>query len=314
MKGKRWIKYILRSFVILFILVNLIVLSHAYHFTHFDTKVRSRTRIENQTTTSRAKMLLTGVQLPRPRTRRIPKIPYKTHFIKSDVILESWDFPVNKSNTIVLMFHGYGGEKSSLLANSALFNAMGYQTILTDFRGAGGSKGNTTALGYKEARDVKVVYDFAKKTYPKKKVVFYGFSMGAVAILKAASEYDLDLRAIIAEAPFASLRQATINRFEMMGLPAHPFTEALIFYGGLLQGFNAFEHSSVEYAKKVTAPCLIQRGANDKRVNSSEINAIYQALEGPKQSVTYPNSGHFYYLWNDKGVWVNTVQKFIMAH
>ena len=41
-----------------------------------------------------------------------------------------------------------------LLAPAQAFHRLGYDAILVDFRGVGGSSGNTTTLGVREAQDV----------------------------------------------------------------------------------------------------------------------------------------------------------------
>ena len=49
--------------------------------------------------------------------------------------------------------------------------------------GSGGSEGNETTIGYKEAEEVKSCYDYVAGQ-GEKRIFLFGTSMGAAAILK----------------------------------------------------------------------------------------------------------------------------------
>src|SRR5437773_2704643 len=72
-------------------------------------------------------------------------------------LIQCWSIKTDSAKGTVILFHGYGGQKSSLLGKSNEFIEQGYNTLLVDFMGSGGSEGNQTTMGYKEAEEVKNV-------------------------------------------------------------------------------------------------------------------------------------------------------------
>jgi pimeloyl-ACP methyl ester carboxylesterase len=95
----------------------------------------------------------------------------------------------------------------------------------------------------------------------------------------------------------------------------NPFLSArlLMFWGGLQNGFWAYSHNPVEYAKAIKCPTLLLYGEADNRVSREEIDEIYKSLAGKKQLVTYPLSGHEDYLWKYHDKWVGDVTGFLKS-
>lgn len=137
--------------------------------------------------------------------------------------------------------------------------------------------------------------------------------MGSAAILKAIADKDKNIspEAIILEAPFARLVNAVSSRLKAIKIPAFPMTQLMVFWGGIQQGFNGFNHNPVIYAKSVECPTLILQGKLDKWTTLEEINQILQNLQGFKQLVIFPDAGHDLLVTVDKQLWKQSVEKFI---
>lgn len=301
------------GFVALLLLVvgNVVCYNHAHSFTHF-TETGSRTqKPEMLTTAEKIKTLFTGVSIPKPVNDKKPKQPYETIELQSHEKLEGWLIKKPKHRGLVILFHGYSSSKSGILNYSNEFQKMGYSTLLIDFMGSGGSEGLQTTIGMKESRDVNVAFEFAKNNYPNDEIILFGSSMGAVSIMKAINDYDLEPEKIILECPFGSMVGTTKKRFEAMGLPSFPMAEILLFYGGLQNGFNAFTHNPTEYAKNIETPTLLIRGAKDKRVTATEVDEIFENLKGEKELLRLEKSGHENYLINSREIWIEAAQKFL---
>jgi alpha-beta hydrolase superfamily lysophospholipase len=145
--------------------------------------------------------LIFGVNNPRPVNKSVPNEKFETITLKSYKTIECWKIKSDSSKGTVILFHGYGGSKSTMLDKSDEFGKLGYSTLLVDFLGSGGSEGNQTTVGFKEAEDVKTCYDYLV-SQGEQKIFLFGTSMGAVAILKAISDYDIQPAGIIIECPF----------------------------------------------------------------------------------------------------------------
>jgi alpha-beta hydrolase superfamily lysophospholipase len=296
-----------------FLLINVVAAMHAYKFTHFNGAARgSRTGTPASLSFGqRIETLFLGIKNARPQNNALPQVPFETvHFSAGGNRIESWWLPVTNPRGTVIIFHGYLGEKSGMLNKAYVLRTAGYNTLLVDFRGSGGSEGNSTTLGFWEAEEVGAAYDhiLKKTTGP---IYLYGTSMGAVAILKALSESNLQPAGIVLECPFGSLYQTVAARFRNMGVPAFPMAGLLLFWGGAENGFWAAGHNPARYAGSVRCPALLLWGREDASVSAAETRAIYTALKGPKMLKIWEGMGHQDYLRKEPQAWPATVLGFL---
>ena len=311
MKKRNLYKPLLWTILLAFLVINAIAFFHAYKFTHFDTSGSSERRSATELSfTQKLGMLLFGVDLPRPTNKTIPSQAYETIKLQSNKEIECWYIPIDSAKGTVILFHGYGGEKSSMLDKAEVFQQLGYNTLLADFMGAGGSEGVQTTIGFKEAIQVKTCIDYLKKR-GEQNIVLFGTSLGATAIMKAMKDYQPETKALLLECPFGTMLQTVKNRFSIMDVPSFPMAHLLVFWGGAQNGFNAFAHNPTEYAKVITTPTLLLYGEKDDRVTIAETHAIFTNLAGPKKLVTYPLAGHENYLNKYEADWTNEVAQFL---
>ena len=308
-KKSRLAGRLLRVFIVIFILMNVIAAFHAYRFTHFDNKKITNRKSFQHTITEKASTIIFGVDNPRPENKTKPSRPYKIIRLHSNKVIEAWFIHADHPKGTVMLFHGYGGEKSAMLDKSEEFLRMGYNTFLVDFMGAGNSEGNQTTIGYREGEEVKSCYDFLRRK-GEQNIILYGTSMGAVAILKAINDYHLQPQSIIIQSPFGTLYQTVCSRFDMVNIPTFPMAGLLVFWGGLENGFWAFGHSPVNYARNVTCPALLMYGEQDIKVSRQEIDAIFKNLPVNKVLKTFPLGGHENLL-KYKADWENSVSSFL---
>jgi alpha-beta hydrolase superfamily lysophospholipase len=311
MTSRLFFKRFLWFLLLLIFCINVVALFHAYKLTHFDaTATRKIENAYGLSTADKLGLVLTGADMPRPKNKTWPARPYQTVRLKSNKAIECWYIPRDSAKGTVALFHGYGGEKSGMLDKAEVFRQLGYNTLLVDFMGAGGSEGVQTTIGYKEAQQVKTCVDYLLQK-GEKNIVLFGTSMGAAAVMKAMDDHSLPVRSLVLECPFSSMLQTVKNRFAMMGAPSFPLAHVLVFWGGAQNGFNAFAHNPAEYAKDITTPTLLLWGEKDDRVKRQETAEIFQRLAGPKKLVTYPEAGHENYLSKYKEQWTGDVAQFL---
>jgi alpha-beta hydrolase superfamily lysophospholipase len=297
-----------------FVAVNVVAWRHARAMSRFVRSGERTAAPEKLGALAKARVLLTGVTLTRPENRRTPKevgLEFQTvRFAGAKGIqLEAWFVSANSaSNGVVLLFHGYGASKESLLSPAIEFQALGWDTLLVDFHGSGGSAGDTTSAGWHEAEDVAAAFAEAAKLAPRKPRVLYGVSMGAAACLRAIHANGVKPDALILECPFDRMLTTVQHRFHAMRLPSFPFAELLVFWGGQSGGFNAFAHNPVDYAPAVHCSTLMMHGAKDPRVSVREVERIYEKLGGGKALVIFPKLGHQSYVESDVNAWREQVK------
>ncbi len=299
--GRKSRKWFFQVVLIAFCFLNVLSYIGAYALTHFSSPGHL------------------GLGIPRPTSSKLPSdigLAYVSQrvSINQNEWLDTWFISAQRpvSSGTVLLFPGNGGSKAKqLLAPTEVFHHLGYDTFLIDFRGVGGSSGNTTTLGVREAKDVALALSYAQRSNFQRPFILYGVSMGSAAILKAIAHETVNPDAVILELPFARLLDAVRSRLRAIRVPTFPIAEMLVFWGSIQHKFNGFTHNPVTYAKQVQCPALLLHGRLDKWTTITEIKQIFQNLNGSKELTIFPNTGHSLLVTVDKEHWQRSVAQFL---
>lgn len=296
----------------IFIIMNGIAFMHAYKLTHFSSSTATKTKSPDKLNwLEKTETLFLGVSNPRPVNTMTPAQPYSTVYLPGNTKTECWLMKNDTAKGTVIIFHGYSGNKSLMLDKAGKFLEAGYNTLLVDFMGSGGSVGNRTTIGFKEGEQVYAAWHYLTGL-GEKNIILFGTSMGSVAIMKAIADHGIVPAALILECPFGSMYQTVAARFNNMNLPAFPMAGLLVFWGGIQNGFNGFSHRPDQYAKQIKSPVLLLYGEKDKYVSKEEIDNIYSNINAPKKLVSYPLAGHENYLKQYDREWTNDVRSFLL--
>lgn len=310
---KKWIKRFLYIVLVFFILLNIICASQAYYFTHYFEHV-------DQTKEAGITDILLGTEVPKSVVVDSLKIPHTSVSFKTKdgLKLAAWqlDHKANKDTLTakgtVLMFHGYGSCRSGIINEAIAFYNMGYNVLMTDFRSHGQSDGSASTIGYTEAEDVKLAYDYIHSS-SEKNIILWGVSMGAATISKTIHDYsDVQPSKIILEMPYGTMVEAAEGMLRNMGMAQEPFGTLLIFWGGAEQGYWAYGMKPEEFVKNIHCPVLLQWGRNDVRVHENETQEIFANLgASQKKLVIYDNSGHESLYTKEPAKWLQSVNDFL---
>ncbi len=291
--------------------MNFVAIFHSYKFTHFvDSKIEKTKDPKSLSTGQKIKTLIFGVSNPRPENLTTPASDFETIKLNSNKEIECWSIKTKNANGTVILFHGFGGNKSSMLDKAEVFLGLGYNIFLVDFMGSGGSEGNQTTIGFLEAEQVKTCFDYLTEK-GEQNIYIFGTSMGSVATMKAINDFDIKPKGIIIECPFGSMYKTVSARFKTMNSPTFPMAGLLVFWGGLQSGFWAFGHNPTDYAKKINCPTLLLYGAKDEKVSREEIDQIFNNLGGHKTLKMYQEEGHENYFTKYKNHWTRDIQEFL---
>jgi alpha-beta hydrolase superfamily lysophospholipase len=311
---KKFFKRVLKICGALFILLNIMTAFYAYKFTNVKNAfAETNKRKIEKTTWSKIKDVVLNSDAVKLKNSIIPDTSFQTVYLitKDNLKLEGWYIKTDSiAKGTVLLFHGHGSNKSSVINEARSFLKMGYNTFLLDFRAHGSSEGNICTIGYYESEDVTLAYNYIKDK-GEKNIMLWGISMGAAAITKAINDDSLQPSKIILEMPYGTLLQATEGRTRMLGLPEEPVSALITFWGGIERGFWAFNLKPEEYARKIKCPVLLQWGKNDPRVSKNEIEMIYNNISAPKKLVVYENSQHESLCSNEPDKWEEVVKNFL---
>lgn len=307
---------ILIIFLAGFVGLNILAYNHARAMTTYVATGTRTSQPEKLSRWQRIHVLLTGVNITRPESNLSPQsLTQETQVIhipvNDTITLEAWYANLGASTPLVIMFHGYADEKTAILEEARTFLDLQVSVLLVDFRGSGGSSESYTTVGYWEADDVEAAYRFAKDQYNHSQHILFGQSKGAVAILRALQQHEMEPDAVIIEAVFDTMLNTVRNRFRAMNTPSFPNAELLVFWGGQQHGFNAFRHNPIDYATTLTIPALFMHGENDPRATLTEGRRVFEAVPGPKKWVTFPQSAHESYVGPHPDTWRQAILRFL---
>ena len=312
---KRWIAVAVVFATIGFAGLNLLAYSHARSMMHFTTGGQRSHKPEDLNAWQKVKVLLGGVNLPRPMGHRSPaSLAAGCRALAiagpDGITLGAWYCDRGRETPLVILFHGYAAEKTSLMAEARTILDLS-SVLLVDFRGSGGSSEAYTTIGVLEAEDVAAIMRFAGQKLPHTRHILFGHSMGAAAILRAIHQYGIQPEAVILEAVYDTLLNTVRNRFRAMRLPSFPSAELLVFWGGRQWGFDGFRHNPVDHAASVRCPALFMHGANDTRTTLEEGRRVFDAVPGRKKFVVFDQSGHASYVATHPNRWRKAVGEII---
>lgn len=317
-KGKSLLRRLLIILATCFVLLNVYIAIQAYTTTHFNpdaTKRQTLDSLKQSSVLDKAKTLLLGVNIPKPRTDSVPTRAFEKIFIpvEDGKQLAAWLMqPDSTSRGMVVYFHGYTDQKSFLLNYAYETLNMGYSALLIDFMGAGESYGVQSTIGYKEAENVKAVYDYITGTLGEKHIFFIGYSMGAAAIIKAQHDYQFPIAGLVAEASYGTMFGTMQVRIGGKNLISTAMTGLYSFWGSVINGINIFEMNPEEYVKKIEVPTIIACGDQDEYIPVEETKRIYNNVASKqKQLVIYEGTRHVPYLNDHREQWTTVIRDFL---
>ena len=300
-----------------FAALNVLAYRHAHAMMHYAPGGARTDKPEALSSLSKFRVLLAGVNLPRPLDERPVTVLAPNAYALSidapgDIKLSAWYASQGLNAPLAIFFHGYSTEKTRLLLEAQNILSMGASVMLVDFRGAGGSSESYTTLGLLEAKDVAAAVQYAQIHLPHSALILYGQSMGSAAILRAIHAQGVQPDGVILESVFDSMLGTIRNRFDAMGIPSFPSAELLTFWGGRQFGFNGFAHNPVDYARSLKCPALFLHGADDPRATLAKGRRVFDASPSRwKQFVVFENVGHDSYAAQHPDLWRAAVRPFI---
>ncbi len=237
------------------------------------------------------------------------------------VLLRGWKVrSKNPNGNWVLLFHGQADNRVGTVGQSEFLLRAGYSVVMMDARAHGASEGSIATYGWLERNDTRAIIDallvqqlppgisvqmhppFGSRegsgNFPAPPHIFaLGESMGAGIVLQSAAA-DPRIEAVVAESPFASLREAT---YDYAGLQKYPWLGktlfvpgawSLLYRGEIIARFPAAEVSPQHAVAARAFPVLLICDENDVVLPCRHAEMIYAAARGLKQLWIVPRAFH----------------------
>jgi uncharacterized protein len=213
-------------------------------------------------------------------------------------LLRGWKVRSAKPNgNWVLVFHGVADNRVGAAGQAEVLLQAGYSVVMMDARAHGASDGPMATYGWLERRDTRAVVDMLEAAEHPRHLFALGESMGAgIALQSAAVEPRIE--AVVAEASFASLREASydyagLQRYPLLGMTLlAPGAWTMVYHGELAAGFPAGEVSPEKAVAARPFPVLLICDAEDTVLPCRHTKRIYAAALGRKQMWVVPRAFH----------------------
>jgi pimeloyl-ACP methyl ester carboxylesterase len=205
--------------------------------------------------------------------------------ISEDLELRAWIAKGQPDKAAFVVVHGFGDTIESYVEHARRLIERGHTVILPELRGHGGSEGRITTLGGRESEDVRTAMRYLREEgLAETGIGLMGFSMGAVAVLLAASDQP-DVRVVIVEAPYDTLRNTVAHHAKIIfHLPSWvPLIPLTIRAAEWRADFDAEAIDSVAAARRIKAPLLAIVDGEDERMPESVVRRIVDAHPSPNR-------------------------------
>ncbi|MEM6312547.1 MAG: alpha/beta hydrolase [Planctomycetota bacterium] len=204
--------------------------------------------------------------------------------------------PAGNAERTVVLAHGLGGGKADFLPMAAQFVPHGYNVLMLDCRAHGGSGGQRSSFGKREARDVAAAFAWVVENRPTaaRQLFGVGASMGAAALIHAAADNpDVDAIAVVGtyEDLGTMAGDATDQVFtwpvsEIAKWVALPLASA--HAGTDLAAFRPADAAANLWPR----PLLVVHAENDEIIPFRHAEALHAAAAQPKRQYWSDTGGH----------------------
>jgi alpha-beta hydrolase superfamily lysophospholipase len=212
--------------------------------------------------------------------------------------LRGWKVrPQEPNGSWVLLFHGVADNRLGVIGQSEILLRAGYSVVMMDQRAHGESGGAIATYGWLERQDTRAVVDALASSEHPAHIFALGESMGAGIALQSAGA-DSRIEAVAAEAPFASLREASYDyagfqEYPLLGKTLFaPGAWMMLYRGGKLAGFPAAGVSPEQAVATRNFPVLLICDEADTTLPCRHAKRIYAAARGPKSLWMVPGAFH----------------------
>ena len=200
-------------------------------------------------------------------TPKLAGLQYQDLYLKTPdgINLHGWYVPAAQPRGTVLFLHGNAGNISHRIDSLKMFNRLGFNTLIFDYRGYGNSGGKPTEEG--TYRDAETAWRYLSDQLhiPGCRIVVYGESMGgAVAAWLAARQKPA---ALVIASSFTSVPD--------MGQQLYPYLPVRLV--------TRIHYDTREYLRSVSVPVLIAHSPEDDIIPFAHGQALFAAAKPPKQ-------------------------------
>jgi pimeloyl-ACP methyl ester carboxylesterase len=212
----------------------------------------------------------------------------------SGSLLRAWFMRGTPGRGAVLLLHGMGANRGTMLGRIRFLHDDGYTVLAPDFQAQGESGGAHVTFGQLESADAHSAEAFLRQEAPGERVGVIGVSMGGAAALVGHAPLDAD--ALVLESVYPTIRAALSDRLAVwlgpLGFLAPAVAPVLLDLVGPEVGVTADSLRPIDRIGFERAPILMLAGTEDLYTPLSEAHALFARAAAPKQFWAVNGAGH----------------------
>lgn len=214
--------------------------------------------------------------------------------------IHGWFIPYDRNSdtqkqATILFFHGNAGNISHRLDSIKLFNKLGLNMLIIDYRGYGQSTGKPTEAGTYQDAEAAWYYLTATRGIKENKIILFGRSLGGSVAAWLASQHT----------PAALIIESSFSSAPSMGRRIYPFLPVRLL--------SRFQYNTKEYIKEINCPVLVAHSRDDDIIPYEEGRDIFDAAHEPKQFLEMRGSHNDGFIVSGSS-YVDGLKSFINTH
>lgn len=200
----------------------------------------------------------------------------------------------------VLYFHGNGEVVSDYDHIASMYNRMGLNLFVADYRGYGASGGRPTLSN--TVSDASIVFgalgDILDSRDYRRDVFVMGRSLGSMSAIEVANRYQAGIKGLIIESGFTSFAS-------FASLVLH------LGFAVISPGIEDLEFPNLAGIRTIAVPTLIIHGEDDQIIPAAEGEALFRGSAAKdKKLVLVPGAGHNDIMWMGMESYLGAIREF----
>jgi uncharacterized protein len=227
-----------------------------------------------------------------PQSRGLPFEPVRLKTEDGEQLAAWWVAAAAPAQGSVLLFHGNAGNISHRIEYAKMFYALGYNTLLVDYRGYGESSGEPSEQG--TYRDAAASWQWLTQTrgVAASDIVIFGESLGGGVASWLAARHPA--RALILASTFTSIPD--------LGAEVYPWLP--------VRWISRIHYDSRAHVEKIRMPLLVAHSPADELIPYTHGKRLHAAAHEPKAFLELAG-GHNEGFVFARDEWVKALQGFL---
>jgi pimeloyl-ACP methyl ester carboxylesterase len=206
--------------------------------------------------------------------------------------LSGWFVRQDNATKAVVLLHGNGSSRRQMIARARLFHDEGYAVLLYDARGHGTSEGNKVSAGWFETADLLGALDYLQ-TGGFHEIGCLGVSQGGATILLAAEKLPKEVRWVVIESTYPTLRDALDRRFRKdVHLPGWLAGALLVPIAEWRLGVSISQINPIDHIASLRCPVFVLGGAADQHTLPESMSALWKRADQPREFWLVTGAAH----------------------